>query len=208
AALGAEARVRAGDDPVGDEELIDLSGLVDSPTPVLLPLFTLVRAALRSGSVLAATGLGGSLGMRPNGHELPPGAGIAGLVKSASKEWPERRIRVVDLAPDGDAGELADRLVAELSADDGLREVGYEAASRLVLTPTRADLNGGEPALELEEDAVVLLTGGARGITAAAALALARRFGCRLVLVGRSAAPADDEDPEIAAAQDATALRR
>jgi len=210
AALGAEARVRAGDDPVGDEELIDLSGLVDSPTPVLLPLFTLVRAALLagSGSVLAATGLGGSLGMRPNGHELPPGAGIAGLVKSASKEWPERRIRVVDLAPDGDAGELADRLVAELSADDGLREVGYEAASRLVLTPTRADLNGGEPALELEEDAVVLLTGGARGITAAAALALARRFGCRLVLVGRSAAPADDEDPEIAAAQDATALRR
>jgi NAD(P)-dependent dehydrogenase (short-subunit alcohol dehydrogenase family) len=54
---------------------------------------------------------------------------------------------------------------------------------------------------------VVVLTGGARGITARAAIALARTTGCRLELLGRSPLPAD-EDPRTAAAPDRTALRR
>jgi NAD(P)-dependent dehydrogenase (short-subunit alcohol dehydrogenase family) len=62
---------------------------------------------------------------------------------------------------------------------------------------------------------VVLITGGARGITARIAVALAQQFGCRLELVGRSPLPAPtgedadaDEDPALAGAADLPALRR
>ena len=54
----------------------------------------------------------------------------------------------------------------------------------------------------------MLVTGGARGITAEVAVALARSSGCRLELVGRSALPEGDEEPALAAAADRGELRR
>jgi NAD(P)-dependent dehydrogenase (short-subunit alcohol dehydrogenase family) len=53
-----------------------------------------------------------------------------------------------------------------------------------------------------------VMTGGARGITARAALAVARATGCRLELLGRSPLPSEHEDPRTAVANDRTALRR
>src|SRR5205085_352588 len=55
---------------------------------------------------------------------------------------------------------------------------------------------------------VVLITGGARGITAQVAIALARRHRCRLELVGRSPLPIAPEDPSTAMATDRAELRR
>jgi NAD(P)-dependent dehydrogenase (short-subunit alcohol dehydrogenase family) len=55
---------------------------------------------------------------------------------------------------------------------------------------------------------VVLLTGGARGITAKVAVELARRTGCAVELVGRTPLPSGPEDPATAGAPDAPALRR
>ena len=55
---------------------------------------------------------------------------------------------------------------------------------------------------------MVLLTGGARGITARVARALAAKGAPTLVLVGRSAAPEADEDPALAGSQTAVDLRR
>lgn len=66
----------------------------------------------------------------------------------------------------------------------------------------------GGPGAELGPDSVVLLTGGARGITARLAVGLASTYGCSLELVGRSPLPSDPEDPEFTAAADATELRR
>ena len=61
----------------------------------------------------------------------------------------------------------------------------------------------------LGPDAVVLLTGGARGITAQAALAIARECrGCRIELAGRSPLPAGLEAAAVAAAPDRAALRQ
>ncbi len=60
---------------------------------------------------------------------------------------------------------------------------------------------------ELGRDCVVLLTGGARGITARVALGLARATGCGIELVGRTPLPVAAEDPATAAAVDAPALR-
>ena len=62
--------------------------------------------------------------------------------------------------------------------------------------------------LALERTSVVLLTGGARGITARLAIALARSTGCCLELVGRSPLPDAPEDDDLAEAADAASLRR
>jgi NAD(P)-dependent dehydrogenase (short-subunit alcohol dehydrogenase family) len=54
---------------------------------------------------------------------------------------------------------------------------------------------------------VILLTGGARGITAGVAIALARLTGCHVELIGRTPAPAGPEDPATTTAPDMSALR-
>jgi NAD(P)-dependent dehydrogenase (short-subunit alcohol dehydrogenase family) len=64
-----------------------------------------------------------------------------------------------------------------------------------------------EPVLGLTAESVVLLTGGARGITAGVAIAMARQSGCRVELVGRSPLPEGAEDADLAACADLPALR-
>jgi NAD(P)-dependent dehydrogenase (short-subunit alcohol dehydrogenase family) len=62
-------------------------------------------------------------------------------------------------------------------------------------------------ALGLDRDSVVLLVGGARGITAQCAVALAAASRCRVELAGRTPAPAAPEDPGTAAARTPVELR-
>src|SRR5262249_21287456 len=135
------------------------------------------------------------------------GGGPAGLVKTLAAEWPGIRARVVDLEPAliGDAAML---IHTELHAHDEHLEVGYIGGSRssIVGVPAEAGPVGGGADLGLDANSVVLITGGARGITARAAIAFAKRYGCRIELVGRSPVPGP-EDPALAGAPDARALR-
>jgi NAD(P)-dependent dehydrogenase (short-subunit alcohol dehydrogenase family) len=87
--------------------------------------------------------------------------------------------------------------------------VGHAAGKRVTLTLAPAPLGStGSTDLGLGADSVVLLTGGARGITAQVAIGLAQATGAHLELVGRTAAPVGDEDPMTASATDRVALRR
>ena len=54
----------------------------------------------------------------------------------------------------------------------------------------------------------MLLTGGARGITARVGLEFGRRYRCRVELVGRSPLPAGEEDADLRAAADGKAIRK
>ncbi|OIK28572.1 type I polyketide synthase [Streptomyces malaysiense] len=62
-------------------------------------------------------------------------------------------------------------------------------------------------ALGLDRDSVVLLVGGARGITARFAATLAAACGCRIELLGRTPAPTAPESPATAAARTPVELR-
>ncbi|WKE72880.1 type I polyketide synthase [Streptomyces sp. WP-1] len=62
-------------------------------------------------------------------------------------------------------------------------------------------------ALGLDRDSVVLLVGGARGITARFAATLAAACGCRIELLGRTPAPTAPESPATAAARTPVGLR-
>jgi NAD(P)-dependent dehydrogenase (short-subunit alcohol dehydrogenase family) len=155
----------------------------------------------------------------------PTGAGVAGLWRALARELPDAHVRAVDLDPSDDPVVLAANIVAEVLAPGGPVVVGYRNGSRCTVVAaeealaTSRDAAGRDPALgvarldgtrgtQLGPESVVLLTGGARGITARLAVSLAATYGCSLELVGRSPVPDAPEEPEFAAAEDATQLRK
>ncbi len=206
-AKGARVRMLSPGDAVGDADgIVHLESLTPDSHDSLRALFDLSQGAVRGKAkwLYAATGLGGAFGRQA---AAPQGTGgAAGLLKSVAKERPDLRVRAVDLHPGEDADTLAGHLYDEILADDPHVEVGYAGGVRHVLRTVERPAPD-SLCLVLDRDAVVLVTGGARGITAEVSVALARRFGCRLELVGRT--PLDGpEDEELAKAPDAPAIRR
>ncbi|WP_338674122.1 SDR family NAD(P)-dependent oxidoreductase [Streptomyces sp. SCSIO 30461] len=216
--------------------VILLDSLAASGPPVLPGSFPVVKAALRirPRTLIAvrptedgrvgerAAGLGGLF--RSIAREYPDTAAtvIDLLPDAASGPYGAD-------GPDGSDGlggtdrpaAVAAAVLDELTAPGGAPAVLRGREGRNVRALAEAPfgpiaLTGAGPAGEgaaeaeaigLGRDAVVLLTGGARGITAACAVALARACGCRIELLGRTPAPAGPEDPATAVAEDEAALR-
>ncbi len=185
----------------GELERMDLAAWRRRLSVEITGLFHLARAArgdlgraeLRNAILFAATGMGGDLGLgskRP--VSSPAHGGVAGLVKTLAMEWEGVRCRSVDLDPEDPGSILADRLFDEILLGGDEPEVGYRGAQRLVsrVRPAPVACDAGEPPLGPED--VVLITGGARGITAEVALELANRYRPTLVLLGRTPAPAEE----------------
>ncbi|MFG2710598.1 SDR family NAD(P)-dependent oxidoreductase [Streptomyces goshikiensis] len=177
--------------------LVDLSALRTGTEAVLPAAFPGLKRALVGGvpRLLLAS--------------VPGGTGLHGFARSAALEFPAALVRAVDVDPKEDPRQTALRLIAELGSDAGeaLASVGYTAeGTRVTRRPVPAPLRGGPGGPPLGPGSVVLLTGGARGITARAALALARATGCHVELVGRTPEPAPGEDA-FAQARDLVALR-
>ncbi|OEU78371.1 MAG: hypothetical protein BA865_04125, partial [Desulfobacterales bacterium S5133MH4] len=163
----------------------------------------LKRAQEKGGvCIIAATDMGGSFASDPsstNKHFFPGQGGIAGLLKTAAIEWPDVRVKAVDLNIEEPVSDLANYLLAEMSAEDLLVEVGYDGSQRLSLKPIITSLDRqGSSILNIDSSWVILVTGGARGITADVACELARRYQPILILAGRSPLPVDEESPETA----------
>jgi acyl transferase domain-containing protein/NAD(P)H-dependent flavin oxidoreductase YrpB (nitropropane dioxygenase family) len=181
----------------------------------LRPLFLMAQAlqsdleasaAAGGAAVLSATRLGGAFGFDDELTDGAAGQGaIAGFLKTLAIEWPSVRVKAVDLSetPGSDA---VGQLVAELGAADALVEVGYRAGERMFTQLVPAPLSARVKTGVITEESVVLLTGGARGITAEVGLALAQRYGPTLVLIGRT--PLDEEPAELALLLDPAELRR
>jgi NAD(P)-dependent dehydrogenase (short-subunit alcohol dehydrogenase family) len=145
----------------------------------------------RSGSafVLAATGMGGSLGYGRDARQpsFAAAGGVVGFAKCLALELPDVRVRLVDMNPSHATGDNVDLLLSELGDADGPVEVGNDGQRRVTWEPVPAELDlSGPPQIALNSSSVVVLTGGARGITARIAAELGRRFQPRLVLVGRA----------------------
>ncbi|MFI9814737.1 type I polyketide synthase [Saccharothrix variisporea] len=150
--------------------LISLHAYEDEP--VLPTTFDLFRSVLgRAGRILAIT----------------PGRthdGLRGFFRSLHREHPDTTCRLVELPPTADLDTIA-RTAAEEAAIPRDEPVIIAGDTRHTLHLTRRDRVGARAAdgPVVERDAVVLLIGGARGITAEVAKAL----DCHLVLAGRTA---------------------
>ncbi|SCE16329.1 Acyl carrier protein, partial [Streptomyces sp. di188] len=152
-------------------------------------------AAHGRAAFLAVTRLDGAFGLTGVAEEAAPAGGVAGLVKTLTLEAPELFCRSVDLAPGIDPAAAA-ALVLDEAADSAVEpvQVGHDGTRRVGLAVsgepfTAADADA--DAAPLTADDLLVVTGGARGITADCVAELARRHRPRLLLLGRT--PLDDE---------------
>ncbi|WP_405888788.1 SDR family NAD(P)-dependent oxidoreductase [Streptomyces sp. NBC_01136] len=203
---GAHALVA--EEPPAEGRFDGLIHLVAPDAPLVLPdLFPAYQRVLADhpGWVLAA---GASAGLR-------------GFFRSLAREYPDTVARVVEHAPGAAPEDIAAEVVAELTAPDRepvvLRSPGTRRGLRMaeeglgLLGSTGAGPAGDgaaeAAALGLDTESVVLLVGGARGITARFAATLAAASRCRIELFGRTALPEGEEDPALAAAHTTGELR-
>ncbi|MBY0356817.1 MAG: SDR family NAD(P)-dependent oxidoreductase [Candidatus Obscuribacterales bacterium] len=150
--------------------------------------------------ILAAVSMDGGFGHSGRENEFNPTlGGVTGILKTISREQPKTWLRTIDFAPGISAQEQAGALCLELSDKNGLLEVGYSGGKRYELyvdnspLPVGADLEQ----IKLDTSSVILVTGGARGITAELCLGLAKRHKPTFVILGRGQRPQQAEPKEF-----------
>ncbi|WP_317442120.1 SDR family oxidoreductase [Streptomyces collinus] len=198
------------------DSVLYLGALPGPELPVLPEAFPVLRAALaRAPRTLLAA-------QPADGPEATRSAGLQGLFRTVAREYPGTLARLVTV-PDTAPGAVADALLAELLAPEPAAPVVQRTATggrhglELVPAPLgplgstgagpAGDGAAEAAALGLDRDSVVLLVGGARGITARFATALAAASRCRIELLGRTPAATAPEPPGTAAARTLVELR-
>jgi NAD(P)-dependent dehydrogenase (short-subunit alcohol dehydrogenase family)/acyl carrier protein len=156
----------------------------------------LLDSGKKGGALFATiTRLDGAFGFKGRGMTAPLQGGLAGLAKTASLEWESVSCRAMDISPDWKENtQIAKKVVAELLNPDpnGPVEVGLDSNTRYILTLTASPYPEGQ--INLDPGDVVVMTGGARGVTASAACALAKHAKPFLVLMGRSSDPTPEPE--------------
>ncbi|MFD4440477.1 SDR family NAD(P)-dependent oxidoreductase [Nocardia sp. NPDC058519] len=124
--------------------------------------------------------------------------GVSGLVKTLAQEAPGLFCRALDLSPQLSDEALIVSFLAELDdAAIDAREVGVDAdRTRWTLRPQAVDSSASATELALTTDDVLVVTGGARGVTARCVRELAARRACEFLLLGRTEL---EDEPEWAA---------
>lgn len=174
-------------------------------------LFAVARDALQKKGrhILVASTLRGDFGSADIRAESSHGAGLAGLVKTVVKEFPDLRARWVDFDLNESLDVVAGYIEQELLDESLVPEVAYQAGQRFVREVVPTELTSGSlDGLPLTPESTVLLTGGARGITALIAIELARRYRCHLEVVGRSSMPTQEEQELTRGIDDPRKLRQ
>ena len=121
-------------------------------------------------------------------HKINPYlAGLSGLSKTAALEWPNAYVKAIDIeCGDRSAAELAGNLFNEIVAGGFEKEVGLlrnGTRGSLVSTPSSVSSPSQKT---LPEGAVIVASGGARGVTAACLIELAKAVKPKIGLLGRT----------------------
>ncbi len=137
---------------------------------------------------------GGTFGLLTEPGPRAWAGGIAALAKTAAQEWPKAQVKAIDIAFEKQPPiTVAEHLAQELLAGGAELEVGLGsthgrvaivAGPRQVTTHTR----------RIDHRDVIVVSGGARGVTAASVIALAEQTQASFVLLGRT--ELGDEQPE------------
>ena len=149
--------------------------------------------AAGGGWLLNLTAFDGQFGLRRTRAFPAAPAGTLGVAKSVAREWPEVRVRCIDVDPKIEPGRLVAKVLGEVGSGDSILEVGFTQDERWRLDLEKDGATAGDlSTLALDAGGVLLVTGGAYGITADVARTLAEKFRPRLVLVGRSPMPEEE----------------
>jgi acyl carrier protein len=200
-----------------------LSGLMfvglhnDMPRQVLRNALMLLKNAAQSlrnagqqqAAILASiTEMGGHFGFEAFSSEADPQMGaLAGMIKTASHEWNEVCCKAIDIASDFDQDpdyRLVEELLLEGPLEVGMLREG--AVSVKLQTRNWPELKA--DALTAYKGQPIVITGGARGVTAATCIALAKAFQPKLILLGRSPEPEPSEPEWLANCNNEGAIKK
>ncbi|MEQ9437504.1 MAG: PfaD family polyunsaturated fatty acid/polyketide biosynthesis protein [Cyclobacteriaceae bacterium] len=153
----------------------------------LQPIFH--KSASGHSGFLIATRLNGTFGYGATTPFDWRAGGLSGITKSLNREWLTVFCRTIDLHTALAPKQVADCLWKELHDTDlALAEVGYDDdLKRVTLSAGKTERSLiRTPQLDLQPSDVVVVTGGARGITAQCTVALAQSCPCTFLLIGRT----------------------
>ncbi|MEM7416267.1 MAG: SDR family NAD(P)-dependent oxidoreductase [Gemmatimonadota bacterium] len=111
-------------------------------------------------------------------------AGVAGVVKTAAREWPGASVKAIDVA---DPANAADEIVDELYLGGPALEVGISAEGHRSVVRIDTLPRSGARGPALDPGSVLIVSGGARGVTFSSVAKLAEAWQLKLALLGRSA---------------------
>jgi len=158
--------------------------------------------------ITTVTRMDGAFGLRDASLIANPECGaLAGLAKTAAREWADVNVRAIDLAPDFTSPEAAAQALADELLAAGPVETGLTPEGAITLDLERCSAASGANPVRLNAQDVIVVTGGARGVTAAVAEAMARAGGSKLALLGRSALLVAEPD-YLRAAQDERTIKK
>ncbi|MFP4421979.1 MAG: SDR family NAD(P)-dependent oxidoreductase [Desulfococcaceae bacterium] len=152
-----------------------------------------LQSAARAGGAIfgTVTRLDGGFGFAGGEIAAPYPGALPGLAKTASVEWDGVCCRAVDLSPELDPNAAAGEL-ARIIARPGPVEIGLDAYGPCLLELREAEYPAGS--IRLDPGDLVVVTGGAKGVTAAAVQGLAEMVPASFLLLGRSPAPAPEPE--------------
>jgi len=144
-------------------------------------------ALAKSGVFVTVQDTGGDFGLRGHDNTRAWLGGVSALARTAALEWPHVSVKAIDCERAGrDLQAVAQAICTELFEGGSTLEVGLRSdGTRITLAcAAEAVKHAASPALGTES--VVVASGGARGVTAAALIALAQAHHPRIVLLGRT----------------------
>lgn len=170
--------------------------------------FVVAQALARIDDALFVTvqDTGGHFGLRNADARRAWLAGLPALIKTAALEWPRATLKSIDL----ERGARDDAALAAIIADELLRG-GGEIEVALPASGGRYTLQSvaraARPSIAaIDAGDVVVVSGGARGVTAACIVEWSRQCKARFVLLGRT--PLRDEPADCAGVADEAQLKR
>ncbi len=149
-----------------------------------------------------ATAMNGRFGENPgldivkNAENLALQGILAGMTNTIGRELGSQIASLyIDIDPTDDKKSQAETFIGRTAqALEANGEFGFRGGKHYKLEVAPVELEEKTSDLDLNANSMVLVTGGARGITAEIAIELAKRYGCHLVLVGRAQKPNAESD--------------
>ena len=187
---------------VGFNKAASMNSCIDDHLDDAKSLFLLIKvfetdlkqsARIGGGLLVNFSCMDGQFGLERKRSFPVNQAGFVGLLKSVAREWPEVRVKCIDVDPGTGPQMLAAKIWQEISTVDGIVEVGTNHKGRWKIDLQEEALNEESLSLlPLDSKSVILFTGGAYGITAEVAKAVAAKYQPHLVITGRTPLPGEE----------------
>ena len=157
--------------------------------------------------ILFAVFMGGKLGIENISGNFSAGS-FSGMAKTVAQEYQDVIVKLIDFEQNLSAERFLSLLDDELHYRNC--ETGRYKDSRYCISVVKDSQNIAENTLQpITPEDVIVVSGGARGVTASCITELSGHIRCRIVLLGRTSVPEETaEDDEISAISDINGLKK